>query len=499
MAVRWAARAGDALLPIVRWLPKYRVADLPGDVIAAGALAALAAPEAVSYTAIAGVSPVNGLYAAFIAPLAYAAFGSSAQLVCGPTTVMSLLTHEAVPDTWAGVTVVPSTPLFVRLAALLALTVGVMQVALACLRAAFLTRLISGPVIVGFTTGSALLIASTQFSTLLGAPKCVAPGGGGCTVIQAISNVVQAGNAGKLAWDDNKAPVGSLLCIAFLFLWKYGLPALMKRVRLGGRWLVLGNAGPLVLVIAACAVMAVPAWRTSLAAANIKTGEAIPGGLPAPAAPFPSDENTGGAPATAADVGAILVAAAPVAIISFMESLAIAKSVARQYGPYRFDEQTELLACGLCNVAVALGQGYPVSGSFSRTAVNAASGARTPLASALAGGVLIVVLLTLTGPLSYLPKVASSAIVLVAITRLLEFGELARLWRSDKRDAAVALAVFVTIITWNVGPGLIAGIALQWLVGLTRGFSLRSEVAVWRLHAADAAFTAVREKLPLTG
>lgn len=487
MALRWLANAGDAIFPIIRWLPKYRAADLPGDVIAAAALAALAAPEAVSYAGIAGLPPVQGLFTALVAPLTYAAVGGSPLSVVGPTTIMSLLTRASLPSTWAGVKLIPETVLYVKLASLLALTVGILQVALSCLRAAFLTRLISEPAVLGFTVGSALLIASTQFSTLLGAPKCVAPAGGSCTVIQAVQNIISAGQAGKLDWSINKAPIGSLICVVFLFAYKYGVPAFLKRVRLTGKWLVLGNAGPLVLLIVACGIMAVPAWRASLAAANIKAGEAIPAGLPAPSSPFPADEDTGGPLPSAGDITGLLAAAVPVAAISFLESLTIAKTVARQYGPYSFDDQTELFAVGVSNVMVAVNQGYAVSGSFSRTAVNAASGARTPLASAMAGAVLIVVLLALTGPLSNLPKVASASIVLLAIARLLEFGELVRLWRSDKRDWLVAAAVFCVIVTWDVGPGLVVGVALQWLVGLTRGFSLRSEVAVWRLHATCPA------------
>lgn len=124
-----------------------------------------------------------------------------------------------------------------------------------------------------------------------------------------------------------------------------------------------------------------------------------------------------------------------------------------------------------------------------RTAVNAASGARTPLSSALTALVLIILLCAAAPQLSNLPKVAAASVVLLAVRRLLEVREVIRLWRSDKRDWLVAVAVIVTIITADVGPGLAVGVALQWLVGLSRGFSLRSEVVLWQLLPTASAST----------
>lgn len=462
-------------VPMLRWLPRYQLLrDGPGDCIAAASLAVLAAPEAISYAGIAGLHAVNGLYTAFIAPLAYAGLGSSPQLVTGPTTIMSILTRNAVPSSWAGVAVSSeATPaLYVKLGALLALVTGLMQVLLFLLKAGFLARLISSPVIVGFTTGSALLIASTQFATLLGAAKCVGPGNASCTFVQAVSNVVSQGQAGKISYP---VPLAALACLALLLGWKQGLPRLLPK-----RYALVGNAASLVLLLVSCAVMGSGSLGPTLRAHGIIAGDVIPAGLPAPSAPFPSAADTGGASASRDDIVGLLLRAVPLAVIGFMESLTIARTVARQYGPYAVDISQELFAVGFANVAVAIGQGYPVTGSFSRTAVNANSGARSPLASALSGLILVVVLLTLTGPLSNLPKVATAAIVMVAILKLVEVGEMIRLWRSDKRDWLVCAVVFLVILLWDVAPALLIGISLQWLFGLTRGFALQSELALWR-------------------
>lgn len=460
-------------LPITRWLPRYRLKDLSGDVIASLALAALAAPEAISYASIAGVRPGNGLYAAFLAPIIYSVFGSSPQLVTGPTTVMSLLTRASVPDSWAGVPLVPETDLYISICALLALVAGLIQLTLAILRAGFLARLISSPVIVGFCVGSSLVIASTQFATLVGAPRCVGASGGSCTVIEAIKNVSDAGRAGKLGWG---VPVAALVCLFFLFSWKFGLPRVLPK-----QLKVVANAGPLCLMIITCALMGNPDIGAALKKQGITTAEAIPAGLPSPSPPFPSDELTGGSYPSSSDISGLLASAMPLAIIGFVESLTIAKTTSRLFGPYPIDVNQELLAVGASNIGVALLQGYPVTGSFSRTAVNAASGARSPLSSGLAGLALLVVILALTGPLSYLPKVASAAIVIVAISKLLDFPELARIFRSDKRDFVVAFITFsIIVFAGSVPSGLIAGVALQWLFGLTRGFAVESEVALWK-------------------
>ena len=153
-------------LPLLRWLPAYDWRrSLVGDVVAGLTVTAVAAPEAVSYAAIAGLPAAQGLYTGFLGPLAYALAGSSPQLIVGPTAIMCILTNNAIPATWAGQPVEPGsakapTELRVELAALLALAVAALQMAFALLRLGGLVALISTPVIAGFTSGSALLCGS---------------------------------------------------------------------------------------------------------------------------------------------------------------------------------------------------------------------------------------------------------------------------------------------------------------------------------------------------
>ena len=183
----------------------------------------------------------NGLYAAYTAPIGYALFGSSPQLVVGPTTLMSVLTLDAMEGTgtWGGHRLKPETPLYEQVASFLALVVGVQQVLLALVGGAALTTLLSAPVISGFTTGSALIIGASQLYKIFGVPKCTAPDGGSCTLQAAVGNVFE--NMPGMYWQT---PVLSLASIAFLLLWKHGLPRLLPK-----HLKIVGNMAPLLLLV----------------------------------------------------------------------------------------------------------------------------------------------------------------------------------------------------------------------------------------------------------
>jgi sulfate permease, SulP family len=239
-------------VPALRWVPQYATkkwrAWLLHDIVASLALAALAAPEALSYASIAGMPGANGLYSAYTAPIAYAVFGSSPQLVTGPTTLMSVLTLDAMEGTgtWGGKRLVPETPLYIQVASFLAVVVGLQQVLLALIGGASLTALLSAPIISGFTTGSALIIGASQLYKIFGVTKCVGLNGGSCSIQAAIANVFD--HFPGMYWQT---PVLSLSCIAFLVLWKYALPRFLpKYLR------IVGNAAPLLLLIftGACSV-----------------------------------------------------------------------------------------------------------------------------------------------------------------------------------------------------------------------------------------------------
>jgi hypothetical protein len=227
------------------------------------------------------------------------------------------------------------------------------------------------------------------------------------------------------------------------------------------------------------------AYENQLAAWGLPKHKPIDSGLPALRVPL------GGAlaGATGDDVAGLLRAALPLAVIGYMGAVTIAKTVARQNGPYAVYSAQEVWGQVAANAACALGGGLPVTGSFSRTAVNCSSGARTGLASLMTGALMGLALLALTGPLSYIPTVARSAIVLVAIAKMVELHLLPAFWAADKRDAAVFAATLGVVMFWDPSTGLAAGVALQWLLALQRGGAAPApaRVLAWeRGGAADA-------------
>lgn len=473
--------------PVLRWLPTYDMrSDLLGDFIAGLTVTAVAAPEAVSYAGIAGLPPAQGLNTGFLAPLAYAAAGGSPQLIVGPTAIMCILTNNALPSSWGGSVVQPATDkeptvLRIQLAAALAAVVALLQMLMALLRLGGLVSLISMPVVAGFTSGSAILTASSQVSSLLGLPKCVGSGGGSCNVPQAITYVAE--HWGAIPW---RVPLVSLSCVALLLAVKHA-PAYLPA---HAATKILGNLAPLVLVCVAVPLNA--AYGATFEAWGMEPSKAIPPGLPTPHFPL------AGLGGSAGDWGGLVAAAVPLAVIGYMGAVTITKTVARQYGPYATYPAQELWGQVAANAACAIGGGLPVTGSFSRTAVNAASGARTGLASALTGGLMAVSLVTLTGVLAQVPSVARSSIVVVAIAKMIELHLLRALWGQDKRDFLVFTVTLLTVICWDAAPGLATGVALSWLLALMRTAPVPTPAAVYAWQASgDVAFDTERGKMPL--
>ena len=476
-----AARAWELAanaLPALRWLPAYDWRRrLLGDVVAGLTVTAVAAPEAVSYAAIAGLPAEQGLYTGFLGPLAYFATGSSPQLIVGPTAIMCILTNNAVPSVWGGAPVEPPgakagvySELRVELAALLALAVAGIQLVMAALRLGGLVGLISTPVVAGFTTGSALLTASSQFATLLGMPKCIGASGGSCTFVEALAYTVNKG-----ALIQPNVVLMSLVCLSVLLAFKFGPAAL----RLPKPFRVLANLAPLALVV--ITVPIVVAVGPELDRWGLDAPKPIPAGLPSPFLPFGPGSLT--RTGTRADALALVAAALPLAIIGYMGAVTIGKTAARQNGPYAVDAAQELWAQVAANAACAVGRGLPVTGSFSRTAVNASSGATTGVASLLTSLLMAAALVALSDTLSKVPSVARAAIVIVAILKMVELHLLAELWRSDKRDLLVFAATFLVTITIDSSTGLAAGVAAQWLMALTRAAAAPSDVSLYAFGA----------------
>ena len=424
---RASRRAGgpmiERLLPIVGWLRRYDRADLPADLMAGLVTAVMLVPQGMAYAMLAGLPPVVGLYASTVPLLVYALFGSSRQLAVGPVAIVSLLTLAGV-----GAIAQPGSPEFVALAAALMAMVGVIQAGLGLLRAGFVVNFLSHAVISGFTSAAALVIGLSQLKHLLGVD------------IPREENVfvLLAHAAGQAAHTHGVTLAIGLGSVATLMIGK----------RIARRF-----PTPLLVVAAASALV----WAFDLHEKGVAIVGDVPAGLPSLALP----QLGGGA------LASLLPVAATIAFVGFMESVAVAKAIAAKHR-YKVDANRELVGLGVANVVGAIFRGYPVTGGFSRSAVNDQAGARTPLAGIVTAVLIGLTLLFLTDLFYFLPRAVLAAIVMVAVFGLIDLREPRHLWRIKKIDAVTLLITFLATLTLGVETGILAGVAFSLLVFVAR-------------------------------
>lgn len=345
-----------------------------------------------------------GLYAAITPPIIYAVFGSSPKLAVGPVAMDSLLVAAAL----SSVSLVGDESL-VAAAAALAVMVGAIQLVMGSLRLGFIVNFLSQPVLSGFTSAAAVVIAASQLGALLGVKLSASTG------LHTILGDLWAARA-AIHWP-------TLLV---------GLAAVVMLVALGrfrGRALVV-----VLLAIVTSEVL-------DLSGLGVAVLGEVPAGLPSPALPMTS--------------WSTLVALAPPALEAISSGLAVA-------GPDdRPEADRELVALGLSNLATGFLRGYPIAGGLSRTAVNAQAGARTGLAGVFTAGLVAVALLFLTPLLHGLPKAALAAIIVVAVAGLVDLKLPRTLWRVRPRELVVLGVTFIATMTLGITAGLALGVLLS--------------------------------------
>jgi SulP family sulfate permease len=426
-------------IPLLRTLRTYDRADLRGDVTAGLTTAVMLIPQAMGYAMLAGMPPIYGLYAA-VAPLAvYALFGTSRQLAVGPVAMVSLLTAAGVGAIAEG-----GTEAYVAYAILLALMVGALQLAMGVFRLGFLVNFLSHPVISGFTSAAALIIGLSQLKHLLGfdIPRS-----------QNVLEILRSAAAGIDALHPATVLIGAV-SIAALVLLKKHRPAFPRAL--------------LVVVGGSLAV-----WGLGLVDAGVRIVGDVPSGLPAPTMPT-FDLHA---------MSQLFGVAVAIALVSFMESIAVAKRYARE-NKYEVDANGELVGLGLANIVGAVFQSYPTTGGFSRTAVNAQAGARTTVAGLITAGAIAVTLLFLTPLFYFLPKAVLAAIIMAAVFGLIDVAEVRHLWRVKRTDLAMLAITFFATLVVGIEEGIIAGVFTSLAVMVYR--TTRPHVAVLgRLPGTD--------------
>ncbi|WP_299755363.1 SulP family inorganic anion transporter [uncultured Chloroflexus sp.] len=426
-------------LPFLNWLRRYQREHLPSDVVAGIVTAIMLIPQSMAYAQLAGLPPQIGLYASVAPLIVYALLGTSGQLSVGPVAITSLLVFSGVSPL-----ATPGSERYIQLVLLLAFMVGAIKLALGVLRLGAILNFISHPVLAAFTSASALIIAVGQLKYILG----YRIGGEHIyeTIAQAIAGLGQT-NLVTLAIG-----LGS---IGLLLFFRQGLRPLLRRAGLPPLAVTLIVSGaPLLAVI--LGIVIAQAFQLDQTAKVAVVG-AIPPGLSPLSMPA----------MTMADAQALLPTALTIVLVSVVESIAVAKALASKRRQ-AIDPDQELVALGAANITASFFSGYPVTGGFARSVVNAQAGAITGLASLITAAGIALILLFFTPIFYYLPQAVLAATVIVAVIGLVDLREPQRIWRTNRGDAFTWLLTFVAVLVLGIETGIFVGVASALVLYLWR-------------------------------
>ena len=410
-------------LPILRWQDEWRQPGaLRADLLAGLTGAVVVLPQGVAFATLAGMPPQYGLYAAMVPCIVAALFGSSRLMVTGPANAISLTTMALIAPLAA-----VGSERYIELVLTLAFLVGALQLLLGLARAGSIVEKVPHSVVVGFTAGAAVLIANSQLGPILG---LALPRGQ-----SVLDNVVGAlGSSGQTQPMALLAGVSTVVFAVLARPWNRIIPAMLVAV-VGGTLVSLGAA------------LLWPAWP------KLATVRALTGALPPLSWPDLSLDTL------RVLFGATLV----MTLLALTEAAAIARSVARARGD-TLDGNQEFIGQGLANLAGSFFSAYPASGSFNRSGVNVASGARSPLA-AVAAALLLVLLLAFVGPLAkYLPLAVISGLLMVVAWGLIDRREIAHLWHQGVQERIPLVVTAVATVTLSLEWAILLGITCALLV-----------------------------------
>ena len=441
------------LFPFLLWIKDLsKPKTIKADIIAGVTVGFVIVPQSMAYAQLAGLGPQYGLYASFLPVLIGAIMGSSRQLSTGPVAVVSLLTAAALGE------IVTDPSSYAVYAALLALIVGLFQFSLGILRLGFVINFLSHPVVTGFTNAAAIIIGASQLPKVFGIRVINSNDTDWVSWCQPLSfiermeNVDSSGLHTICNADQSYETIARLLEAALFYT---HLPTLAMAL--------MGVLGIVVLQ------RFFPRMPAILTVAVIST-----------AASFLIDyEAMGGAIVNSIDIdglfsfkipsfdfnamGTLFIYAITISLIGFMEAISVAKSMAATT-KQRLDVNQELIGQGLSNIASSFFQGYAVSGSFSRSAVNLTAGAVTGFSSVVTAIIVGLTILWLTPLLYHLPQATLAAIILMSVVNLVHFSPLRHAWKVEKHDGWVGLLTF--IMTLIFAPHLENGIAFGIIMSL---------------------------------
>ena len=429
------------------WLQQYQSTWLAGDVIAGAIVTVMLIPQSLAYAMLAGLPAQAGLYASLLPIFAYAIFGSSMTLAVGPVAVASLMTATALAPLASAGSVD-----YAALAVILSLLSGVMLFVFGLLRLGFLAYFLSHPVISGFISGSAVIIAIGQLKYIFGIQI---PRGG---IITTLSGLLQG--LPTLHVTTTLLGCGALL---FLFFARRYLATILKQVGLSAKSADLSaKLAPMLVVIVATLIVKLGQLDQQELVSVVGS---VPSGLPSLAIPTIELH----------DIQALWLPALLISLVGFVESVSVAQSLALKRNQ-RITPNKELLGIGAANIASALSGGYPVTGGFARSVVNFSAGANTPAAGVVSAILMAVVVAVATSWFYYLPHAVLAATIIVAVIGLIDFKTLQQSWHYDRADAISLILTFLGVIFLGVEEGIVVGVVLSLAVVVWR--SSRPHVAV---------------------
>ena len=426
-----SASAADAtaaglsrFVPIAAWLPRYDRSWLRWDVVAGLTVWAIVVPESIAYAVIAGVPVEYGLYAVPLALLGYVVFGGCRQLFVGPSATVASVSAVALGDA-AGSS--PSAGQAVVLSAALALMVGVIYVLLGLARMGFVARFFAKPVLDGFIVGLGLFIAVGQLPHLVGIEK---PEGN--TVHIFVTTLRDIGS-----WEWTTVAVG-IVSLAALFAFARFAPK-----------------APGALIVVAASIIAVRAFDLTSHGVQI-VGEVPTGFHFASWSEISWDQ-----------LRDLLPGALAVILVGFAQSVAIAKAYGAKNG-YRVDANQELIGYGAANIGAGVLQGFTVTGSLSKSAAAEEAGGKSPVLLAITSALTVVTILFLAGLFRNLAEATLAAVVIHAVSGMIDFPKLARLWRTHRDEFVLAAGALLGVIVFDILPGVVIGVALSFALLIRR-------------------------------
>ncbi|MFK8058793.1 MAG: SulP family inorganic anion transporter [Polaribacter sp.] len=412
------------IIPILEWLPNYNKSLFKGDLVAGITVGIILIPQGIAYALIAGLPPIYGLYCALVPQIMYAIFGSSRQVAIGPVAMDSLIVATGV-STLA----LAGSDSYISIAILLALMVGTIQFIMGVFSLGFIVNFLSKPVITGFTSAVALIIGFNQFRNLLGV------------------DFIQSDQIQYLLEDiwlqisdyNYHTAVIGLISVFIIITFR----KINKKI-------------PNALIVVIIGIVTMKYFGKTFT--DVSIVKDIPSGLPFFSIPE-FDFN---------QIKELLPIALTLVMVGYLETISIGKSLEAKQDEYRIRPNQELIALGLANMVGSLFKAYPSTSSFSRSAINQESGAKTGMAALISVVMVVLTLLFLTPLFYHLPKTVLAAIIIVAVFGLVNIKEAVFLWKANHLDFWLMLATFLATLLLGIEYGIIVGVGLSLIILIFR-------------------------------